>query len=188
MHADPLSGPSPRLGPQMVLNSVIFPPVHAKNETAACFSLFLAQYSSGREILAICYGTGAWHGDFYPRILVLGIGIFQAAVSFLAWLAIVVFHCAAHLGSATERSSPLTPTSGAAIASACASASSLSYTPHTTPCHSTHVTPCRSTHFYTRHLSHRALLHSSMFPGSGGHVLGFMREAARGSPLTLPVK
>ena len=32
------------------------------------------------------HGTGVWHGYFYPRILVLGMGSFQAAVAFLAWI------------------------------------------------------------------------------------------------------
>ena len=61
---------------------------HAKNETTACFSLLLAQYSR-------CWlwmgnlGDMPWHrrmaGCVYSRILVLGMGRFQAVVSFLAW-------------------------------------------------------------------------------------------------------
>ena len=47
-------------------------------------SLFLATLNtgSGREIPAICHDTGVWQWHFYPKILVLRMCRFQAAVSF----------------------------------------------------------------------------------------------------------
>ena len=41
-----------------------------------CSSLNALDSGSGREIPAICHATGVWHGHFYPRILVLGMGRF----------------------------------------------------------------------------------------------------------------
>ena len=49
-------------------------------------SLSTVDPSSGREIPAISHGAGVWHGHFTPRILVLGMGRFQAGVVFLAWI------------------------------------------------------------------------------------------------------
>ena len=53
-------------------------------------SLSTLDTGSGWEIPAICHGAGVWLGvtdSLYPRILELGNGRFQAAVSFLVWVA-----------------------------------------------------------------------------------------------------
>ena len=49
-----------------------------------CSSLSTLDTGSGREIPAICHGTGVCTCCFYPRIL--GMGRFQVAVAFLAWV------------------------------------------------------------------------------------------------------
>ena len=61
---------------------------HAQNETIACVLLFLAQFSRYWEWTENpgdmpCDRRMAW--CVYPRIPILGIGIFQIVVSFLAW-------------------------------------------------------------------------------------------------------
>ena len=59
---------------------------HAKNATAACFSVFLAQYSRSWQ-WTVNPGDMPWHRrlawSFYLRILVLGMGMFQARVEYI---------------------------------------------------------------------------------------------------------
>ena len=67
-----------------LFNSPLDERTHAKNLTVDSVPRSVTlDAGSGREISAICHGTGVRRGVFYPRILVLRMGRFQAAVSYL---------------------------------------------------------------------------------------------------------
>ena len=77
---------------------------HAQDETTACYSQFLAQYSdSGREMRGDMswYRRMAWF--FYPRILVLSMGGFQGLCSLVLGVGVLM--------KVTANPPPLTPRS-----------------------------------------------------------------------------